>query len=110
MRRILKPSPQLNQEARPLSSHCDWHRLHCILRLLLSRAWSVNEIADRLSMSQYNVSKHLKILREAGLVETEKQGKQRFYAVAPDLKSRLSENQNVLELECCSLRFDKLPK
>jgi len=53
-----------------------------ILRLLLSRAWSVNEIADQLSMSQYNVSKHLKILREAGLVETEKQGKQRFYAVA----------------------------
>lgn len=81
-----------------------------ILRLLLSRAWSVNEIAERLSMSQYNVSKHLKILRKAGLVETEQQGKQRFYAVAPDLKSHLAENKNVLELDCCTFRFDKLPK
>ena len=81
-----------------------------ILRLLLSRAWSVNEIAERLSMSQYNVSKHLKILREAGLVETEQQGKQRFYAVTSDLKSHLAENKNVLELDCCTFRFDKLPK
>lgn len=81
-----------------------------ILRLLLGRRWSVNEIAGRLAMSQYNVSKHLKILREAGLVQTEKQGKQRLYAVAPDLKSHLTENQNVLELDCCCFRFDKLPQ
>ena len=53
-----------------------------ILRLLFKEQLSVNEISERLSASQYNVSKHLRIMREAGLLETEKSGKQRLYAVA----------------------------
>jgi DNA-binding transcriptional ArsR family regulator len=81
-----------------------------ILRLLLKRQLGVNEIGDRLKMSQYNVSKHLKVLREAGLVEMEKQGKQRLYGVASGLQKHLAKNQNILELDCCTFRFDKLPK
>jgi DNA-binding transcriptional ArsR family regulator len=81
-----------------------------ILRLLLREQLGVNEIGDRLQMSQYNVSKHLKVLREAGLVEMEKQGKQRLYAVASGLQKQLAKNQNVLELDCCTFRFDKLPR
>jgi DNA-binding transcriptional ArsR family regulator len=81
-----------------------------ILRLLLKEQLGVNEIGDRLQMSQYNVSKHLKVLREARLVEMEKQGKQRLYAVASGLQKQLAKNQNVLELDCCTFRFDKLPR
>jgi DNA-binding transcriptional ArsR family regulator len=81
-----------------------------ILGLLLKDRLSVNEIVHRVNVSQYTVSKHLKILREAGLVEVEKNGKQRLYAVAANLKSHLKTNANVLELGCCSFRFDKLPK
>ena len=81
-----------------------------ILRLLLKSQLSVNEIVHRLNVSQYTVSKHLKILREAGLVEVEKKGQQRLYAVARNLNSHLKSNANVLELGCCTFRFDKLPK
>jgi len=81
-----------------------------IVRLLLKEQLGVNEISERLDVSQYNVSKHLRILREAGLVETEKQGKLHLCSVASDLKDRLAANRNVLELDCCTFRFDKLPK
>ena len=80
-----------------------------IVRLLLKEQLGVNEIAERLGISQYNVSKHLRILKKAGLLEMEKAGKQRLYGVGPQLKNQLSANQNVLDLDCCTFRFDKLP-
>lgn len=81
-----------------------------IMRVLLNEPLDVNEIAQRLEMSSYNVSKHLRILKEAGLLDVEKAGRQRLYGVAKNLKKELAANQNVLELECCTFRFDKLPK
>lgn len=81
-----------------------------MLRLLSEQQLSVNEVSERLNVSQYNVSKHLRILREAGLLESEKQGKQRLYAVAPNLKAKLAANKGVLDLGCCTFRLDKLPK
>lgn len=81
-----------------------------ILRLLFKEQMSVNEIAYRLKASQYNVSKHLRIMREAGLLEVEKQGKARLYGVTRKLKSQVTANNNVLDLGCCMFRFDKLPK
>ncbi|MFO1501737.1 MAG: metalloregulator ArsR/SmtB family transcription factor [Verrucomicrobiota bacterium] len=81
-----------------------------IVRLLLKSQLSVNEVGEQLKMSQYNVSKHLKILRAAGLVQVEQQGKQHLYTVTPALKTHLKSNANVLELGCCTFRFDRLPQ
>ena len=81
-----------------------------IVRLLLKEQLGVNQISERLEMSHYNVSKHLRILKEAGLVDMEKEGQQRLYAVVPGLKNQLAANKNVLDLGCCTFRFDKLPK
>ena len=81
-----------------------------IVRLLLKEQLGVNQISERLKLSQYNVSKHLRVLKEAGLVEMEKQAQQRLYAVVPRLKNQLAANRNVLDLGCCTFRFDKLPK
>ena len=81
-----------------------------IIRLLLREPLGVNAVACQLQMTQYNVSKHLRILKEAGLLEMEKSGKQRLYGVIPSLKDQLAANKNVLELGCCTFRFDKLPK
>ena len=81
-----------------------------ILRLLFKNRLCVNEISSRLKVSQYNVSKHLRIMREAGLLTTEKQGKLRLYAVPEALKARRAANSNILDLGCCAFRFDKLPK
>jgi DNA-binding transcriptional ArsR family regulator len=81
-----------------------------ILRLLLKEQLSVNEIAGRLKVSEYNISKHLRIMKEAGLLEIEKQGQHRFYRVVEEFKSQAAENASVLDLGCCTFRLDKLPK
>jgi DNA-binding transcriptional ArsR family regulator len=81
-----------------------------ILRLLFKEGLNVSEIAERLNVSQYNVSKHLRIMREAGLLEMEKQGKQRLYSVVDALKAQVAANNNVLDLGCCTFRPDRLPK
>ena len=79
-----------------------------IVRLLLKKECSVNEISESLGLTQYNVSKHLRVLKEAGLLAMQKNAQQRLYALAEDFRSHLSANANVLELGCCTFYFDKL--
>jgi DNA-binding transcriptional ArsR family regulator len=81
-----------------------------ILRMLMAKERSVNEIADELGMTQYNVSKHLRVLREASLLEQQKQGQQRVYSLAADFREHIAENKNVLDLGCCTFDFTKLPR
>lgn len=50
-----------------------------IVELLRSGARSVNEIGGRLDLRQPQVSKHLRVLKEAGLVEVEPRAQQRVY-------------------------------
>ena len=52
-----------------------------ILDLLRHREWSVNDLVAHLDLSQPGVSKHLKVLREAGLVEVRPDGKRRWYGL-----------------------------
>jgi DNA-binding transcriptional ArsR family regulator len=50
-----------------------------ILDLLRDGERSVGELVDRLSLSQPGVSKHLRVLRDAGLVEVRPAGQRRMY-------------------------------
>ncbi len=50
-----------------------------ILTLLKGRERSVNELAGALRVSQPRVSKHLRVLREVGLVSVREAGQQRLY-------------------------------
>lgn len=50
-----------------------------ILGLIRERARSVGELADAVPVSQPAVSQHLRVLREAGLVEARKDGRRRIY-------------------------------
>ena len=52
-----------------------------ILHELRVRPMSVNEIADRLPVSRPAVSRHLRLLQEAGLVETREDGTRNIYSV-----------------------------
>ena len=76
-----------------------------IVRELLKRTLTVGEISERVNASQYNISKHLRILREAGIVETSKEGKSVNCRVAESLREHLSKNKRILNLGCCSFRF-----
>lgn len=55
-----------------------------ILDLLRERPRSVGELVDLLEMSQPGVSKHLRVLREAGLVEVRQDAQRRWYEVRPE--------------------------
>lgn len=52
-----------------------------ILDALLDAPSSVNELVELLRMSQPQTSKHLRVLREAGLVSVERDAQRRRYAV-----------------------------
>lgn len=52
-----------------------------ILSLLASSERSVGEIEERLKLPQTSVSKHLRVLREAGFVETRIEAQRRVYSV-----------------------------
>jgi DNA-binding transcriptional ArsR family regulator len=52
-----------------------------ILDLLRAGERSVGDLVARLKLSQPGVSKHLKVLREAGLVEVRPDGKRRWYGL-----------------------------
>ena len=55
-----------------------------ILSLLASSERSVGEIERRLRMPQTSVSKHLRVLREAGFVEARVDAQRRVYRLRPE--------------------------
>jgi DNA-binding transcriptional ArsR family regulator len=55
-----------------------------LLDLLLAAPRPVGELAAATGMSQPNTSRHLRILREAGLVESRAAGQRRVYEVRPE--------------------------
>src|SRR5204863_9899727 len=55
-----------------------------ILRLLVSSEQSVGQIERRLRMPQPMVSKHLRVLRDAGFVESTVDAQRRLYRLNPE--------------------------
>ena len=55
-----------------------------ILNLLVSSEQSVGEIERELGMTQPTVSKHLRVLREAGFVESTVDAQRRLYRLRPE--------------------------
>jgi DNA-binding transcriptional ArsR family regulator len=55
-----------------------------ILSLLVSSQQSVGEIERQLRMSQPTVSKHLRVLRDAGFVESTVDAQRRLYRLKPE--------------------------
>jgi len=55
-----------------------------ILRLLAARQQSVGDLERQLNLSQPSVSKHLRVLREAGFVEASVDAQRRLYRLKPE--------------------------
>ena len=55
-----------------------------VLDLLRQRERTVGELVDALGMSQPAVSKHLRVLRDAGLVEARVDAQRRIYTLRPE--------------------------
>jgi DNA-binding transcriptional ArsR family regulator len=79
-----------------------------ILDLLVEGERPVGDLVEALDLSQPAVSKHLKVLREAGLVESRIDAQRRIYRVRPEplrevdawlapYRARWAEHLNALE-------------
>src|SRR3954470_17317865 len=55
-----------------------------ILDLLLEEPRAAGELVDSLGLSQPGTSKHLRVLRDAGLVDVHKDAQRRVYALRPE--------------------------
>ena len=62
-----------------------------ILTLLVSSEQSVGEIEQRLGMTQPAVSKHLRVLRDAGVVEATVDAQRRVYRLKPESLQEIDE-------------------
>ena len=92
-----------------LKALADENRLQIISKLLKGEI-SVNKLSEALNLKIYNVSRHLKTLETCGLIEKRKEGNHRIYKISNELKSRLSDNKQVLDLGCCQFKFKGLRK
>ncbi|HVW93450.1 MAG TPA: metalloregulator ArsR/SmtB family transcription factor [Devosia sp.] len=54
-----------------------------VLELLHERARPVHELAAHFAISRPAISRHLRVLKEAGLVREEKRGRENIYAMQP---------------------------
>jgi DNA-binding transcriptional ArsR family regulator len=78
-----------------------------IVELLRAGAYPVGEIGERLHLRQPQVSKHLRVLKDAGFVNVEVRGPQRLYELRPEPLRELSDWVESFR-EVLDARFDRL--
>ena len=84
------PDEFLDLMAEKFRMFADSTRL-AILRALMRGERNVTQVVEETGRNQANVSKHLKMLAEAGLVSRRKEGLQVFYRIGDPLVERLCE-------------------
>ena len=73
-------------------------RLKIVVGLLEKKECNVNLMAEKLGLAQPNVSQHLAILKNAGIIEGYRKGTQICYRVSNEQTERIIE---ALQLNCC---------
>lgn len=68
----------------------DPHR-RCVLELLRERPRDVGELTSALGLSQPGTSKHLRVLRQAGLVRVRADAQRRYYELDPGPLAELDD-------------------
>lgn len=79
-----------------------------LVRCLFRGSRSVGELCGETGMEVYNVSKHLRILKEAGLVEVEKQGQQRIYRLSSVIECKINPGDETMDWGCCRFSMDRV--
>jgi len=62
-----------------------------LLEILTGQPLSAGELSDRFELSRPAVAEHLKVLRDAGLVADEAQGRRRIYRLTAEPLAELGE-------------------
>jgi DNA-binding transcriptional ArsR family regulator len=91
--------------ASVLKALADETRLR-ILESLLAEEKCVSDLVRELGCPQPHVSHHLRILRDSGVVEGLREGKQVCYRISPIIRRALANQEGkALNFGCCELRF-----
>ena len=93
---------QSTECARALKALADSDRLK-LIQCLQSGPKNVSELSELLGRELVNVSHHLGVLRHAGLVRDERQGKFIIYSLHPDVFR--SKEGDCADLGCCRLEL-----
>lgn len=80
--------PHARQAAELLKALANEQRL-MILCHLVQRPLSVSELNERVPLSQSALSQHLAVLRESGIVQTERESQSIHYSLPPGVVTRL---------------------
>lgn len=72
-----------------------------VLQILLEAPRHVGDLQAKLGVEQSLLSHHLKVLRDAGLVLAERDGKAVRYRISPEVKGTGSG----IDLKCCQVTF-----
>lgn len=75
-----------------------------IMELLMDGPKHVGELNEVLQIDQSLCSHHLRVLRDAGLVQAVRDGKAVLYSLAPGIE--ISGRSPGIDLGCCRLSFD----
>src|SRR5262245_37138047 len=102
-RSVAKDPLQPKLCAEKLSALAAPERLR-IVRFLRDGPRNVTEIAEMLQAPAVNVTHHLNVLRFAGLIQNEKQGRFVLYSLCPGVFR--AENDQ-LDLGCCQLTLPR---
>lgn len=95
------------QCAMVLKALGDETRLRILESLLIGEKY-VTDLVQELRCSQPHASHHLRILRDSGLIEGHREGKQVCYKVTPAIQRALTHGQGqALDFGCCELRFSE---
>lgn len=79
-----------------------------ILESLLAREKCVSDLVTEIGRTQPHVSHHLRILRDAGLIEGIREGKRVCYRISPRIQRFLEDRRaQALDFGCCRLSFPR---
>lgn len=96
------PSLPTTDCAHRLKVLADETRL-AVVRQLMNGPKHVGQLNAVLQLEQSLLSHHLRVLRDAGLVVAQRDGKAVLYRLAPEVETRRCDK--VVNLGCCSISF-----
>ncbi|MFQ6608636.1 MAG: ArsR/SmtB family transcription factor [Fidelibacterota bacterium] len=99
--------PELVQECRSFLSDnffrafTDESRLGVFLVLMENGEMTVNQVAEQMDINQSNVSRHLTLLKQAGVTQARKSGREIYYQI--DYQNIAQRLQSILSIvqQCC---------
>ncbi len=100
------PSPEPRNAsscAGRLKALADETRLAVVRQLMQRGECHVGDLQAALNIEQSLLSHHLRSLREAGIVQSTRDGKSMLYRLAPGLEHR---QDGIVDLGCCLLSFE----